>query len=292
MDFRQLRYFLAVAEEGQITKAAKRLHITQPPLSQQMQLLEKELGVQLLERGSRTIRLTEAGQTLRNRAEQMVELMNKTISELQEVNEGVRGILTIGTITSLGGTLLPSLIQNFNRTYPDITFKLWQGETYRILELLNTGVLEIGIIRFPVDSGLYDYIPMPTEPMVATAHPSLLDMGTTLTVRLDELRDKPLMIHRRYEPIIIEHCHHVGFTPRIICTTDDIIPLLLCANEKVGILIVPESAANILPSSDLIYKKITNPIIETTSSIIWLKGRPLSMAAKHFLEELENSSSL
>jgi len=285
MDFRQLRYFLAVAEEGQITKAAKRLHITQPPLSQQMQLLEKELGVQLLERGSRTIRLTEAGQALRNRAEQMVELMKKTMYELQEVSEGVRGLLTIGTITSFGGTLLPSMIQKFNHSYPDITFKLWQGETFRILELLNTGVIEIGIIRFPVDSGLYDFIPLPTEPMVAVAHPSWLTT-TSPTIRLDELKDKPLMIHRRYEPKLIDHCHHAGFTPHILCSSDDIIPLLLCANQKVGILVVPRSAANILPSSDLVYKEITNPTIETTSSIIWLKGRPLSIAAKHFLAEL------
>jgi len=282
MDFRQLRYFLAVAEEGQITKAAKRLHITQPPLSQQIQLLEKELGVRLLERSNRTIRLTEAGRTLRNRAEQMVELMNKTIVEIQEINEGLRGILTIGTITS-GGTILPQHIQAFNQKYPQINFKLWQGETDRILELLNNSVIEIGIIRFPVDTGLYNYITLPTEPMVAAAHPSFFNNNKD-TIYLTELNNKPLMMHRRFEQKIAERCQEFGFKPKILCTSDDFIPLWLSAQAKVGILIFPKSAASILPKSGLVFKEIAEPAIETTSAVVWLKKQQLSPVAKHFLD--------
>lgn len=286
MDLRQLKYFLAVAEEGQITKAAKRLNVTQPPLSQQLILLEKELGTQLFDRGKKHIRLTEAGNILQRRAQQMMELMKTTINELQESASGISGRLSIGTITSSGGSLLPQRIQKFHQYYPKVTFQVHQGETLKILELLNVGIIEIGLVRFPVDYNLYDFLILPEESMVIAAKSSMLPPDTT-SVEISQLKGQPLLVHQRHVTMITEHCRQSGFNPTIFCTSDDISPLLIWANLGLGIAVVPESAAHLLPGSSLRFYEMASPTLMTTSAVIWSKKRPLSAAATHFIALFE-----
>jgi DNA-binding transcriptional LysR family regulator len=286
MDIRQLKYFLAVAEEGQITKAAKRLHITQPPLSQQILLLEKELGTPLIERGNRNVRLTEAGHALRNRAEQIVELTELTKVELREVTNGIRGVLTIGTITSVGALLLER-VHHFNQQYPYITFQLWHRETYSILELVNTGVTELGIVRLPVDPSIYDYIALPDQRMGVVGKSEWFSKKSNPEIQLYDLKDKPLMMHRRDEPVIRDYCHQIGFDPYVFCTSDDIMPLLYWARSGIAISLIPDSARNLLPSTSLIFKEISLPITKIKSVLVWRKRRPLSSIAKHFISMFE-----
>ncbi|WP_312202567.1 LysR family transcriptional regulator [Anaerospora hongkongensis] len=284
MDFRQLKYFLAVAEEGQITKAAQRLHVTQPPLSQQLILLEKELGVQLFERGKKHIRLTEAGNILRNRAEQMMELKKVTLNDLQESTAGISGRLMIGTIPSTAGSILPGHIQKFHQRYPKVTFHVRQGETLKILELLNVGIIEIGIVRTPVDYEQYDYILLPEEDMVVGALPGMLS-DCTEPLEISQLADKPLLAHHRHAaPTIVEHCRQQGLDPTLLCTSDDITLLLLWANLGLGVAIVPESAVDILPASSLTFYKLKGPYLKTTTAVLWSKKHPLSAAGSHFIE--------
>lgn len=282
MDLRQLKYFLAVAEEGQITKAAKRLHITQPPLSQQIQLLEKELGIQLLERGNRNVQLTEAGLALRNRAEQMVELMDLTIGELREVKDGTRGVLTIGTIPAAGALLLEQ-IRHFNRQYPYIRFQLWHRETSIILELINTGVVELGIARPPVDSAIFDFITLPEQRICAVGKSEWFKDENSHEIQLHELNGKPLMTHRRLEPVICDCCHQVDFNPEFFCTSDDIMPLLYWAQSGIAISLIPDSAQKLLPSDSLVFKEISNPTIKVDSVLAWRRRQALTSVAKNFI---------
>ena len=284
MDIRQLKYFLAIAEAGQFTKAATRLHITQPPLSQQIILLEKELGVQLIERTKKHINLTESGRILQNRAEQIIELINTTIDEIQEAANGLSGKLTIGTITSSGRTLIPELVQKFHQTYPKISFDLRLGDSRRILELLNAGIIEIGLVRLPINTSLYNYITLPKENMVIVALPDAITIGDKETLSFDKIKNKPLLIHRRYETIIINYCRQAGFEPNVLCTSDDNTSLLIWAKLGLGIAIVPETTINLLQDSPLLIQKITSPTIITTAASIWLKKHTLSTAASHFLE--------
>ncbi|MBP2651273.1 MAG: catM 2 [Firmicutes bacterium] len=281
MDIRQLKYFLAIAEEGQITRAAKRLNITQPPLSQQIISLEKELGLQLFDRGKTSIRLTQAGTLLQTRAQQLLELLQTTVNELQETANGISGRLTIGTITSSSGSLLPENIKVFHKMYPKVTFHIRQGETEKILKLLNLGLVEIGLVRFPVDCNVYDFIKLPEEGMVVAATEDVLVPGAT-PLTLNQLKGKPLLIHQRHVPMVKEYSHQAGFEPTILCTSDDISPLLLLANLGFGIALVPKSAINLLPASSLYFHELT-PFISTTSAVIWSKKQPLSVAANHFI---------
>jgi len=282
MDLRQLNYFLAVAEEGQITKAAKRLNMTQPPLSQQLILLEKELGIQLFNRDKKRLHLTEAGSILQRRAAQMMELMKTTVNELQEAAEGISGRLAIGTITSSGGALLPNHILEFHKSYPKVTFDLHQGETEKILELLNIGIIEIGLVRFPFDHDLYNFLILPEEAMLVAANVDLLPPPTT-PLKLSQLIGQPLLVHQRHVSMITEHCRQSGFDPTILCTSDDITPLLIWANLGLGLAIVPESAVNLFKGSSLNFYEMAPPVIKTTAAIIWSKNRPLSTAATHFI---------
>jgi len=289
MDIRQLKYFLAVAEEGQITKAAQRLHITQPPLSQQIKLLEEELGLQLLERGNRNIRLTEAGHVLRNRAEQMLELMELTKSELQEITDGMTGTLTIGTVPATGSLLLEK-IHSFNQLYPNINFQLRHRETHSILELVNAGVIEMGIVRLPVDSTIYDFIELPEQRIGVAGKPSWFSKEQNQIIQLKELNGKPLMMHRRDESIIRDCCIKAGFNPHVFCTSDDIMPLLYWAGSGIAISLVPDSAKNLLPNATLVFKEISDPAIKVNSALIWHKRRIISVVAEHFISMFEQKN--
>jgi len=287
MDIRQLKYFLAIAEEEQITGAAKKLNMAQPPLSHQLKLLEDELGVQLVERGSRKLQLTEAGQILRNRAEQILELTEATTKELKDLNEGISGTLAIGAVTSSGASLLPGPIKNFHEKYPGINFEIWEGNTYRILEILNSGIIEIGIVRTPFNIENFESICLSKEPMVAAYTSNFSWDNNENSIHLQELINKPLIIYRRFEKLIKECCNNADFQPTLLCKNDDARTTLLWANAGMGIAIVPKSALKLLGSSNLMYKEIKEPSLETQIAAIWIKGRYLSTAAKHFLENFK-----
>lgn len=284
MDIKQLKYFLAIAEEEQITGASKKLNKAQPPLSQQLKNLEDELGVKLVERGSRKIKLTEAGQILRNRAEQILELTEATFKELKDFNSGLQGTLSIGTVSSSGATLLPQRISNFNEKYPGINFEIWEGNTYKILEILNSGVIEIGIVRTPFSVENIEALYLTPEPMVAVMNSKLYWNEDKNYIYLTELKDRPLIIYRRFEKIILDACKEKDFEPNIFCKNDDARTTLLWADAGMGIGIVPKSAVALIKSSSLKYKEIKEPSLETQIAAIWMKNRYISTAAKHFLE--------
>lgn len=285
MDIREMKYFIAIVEEGTINAAAKQVHIAQPSLSRQMKQLEERLSIKLFERNNRKLQLTEAGHLLYNRAKQFLGLMDNTIKEMKEIDAGIHGTLSIGTVTSSGATILPGVARAFRNLFPGVRFQLWEGETNRITDLLNRGIIEIGMVRFPFDAELYASIKLPNEPLVAAINQNHSDYLGHLPdcINLSELSGKPLLIHRKYETMIVENCVHSGFKPDIVCMSDDVMPLLAWADADIGIAIVPRAAIGLIPSSHLIYKTIISPCLETTAAVIWMRDRYLSAAARNFL---------
>ncbi|MDH2449719.1 LysR family transcriptional regulator (plasmid) [Priestia megaterium] len=283
MDIKQLIYFLTIAEEGNISKAAERLHMAQPPLSQQLKLLEEELGVILFQRNTRRMQITDAGQLLQSRAQQIIELMEKTSKELNDLKEGSQGVLSIGTISSAGETLVPIVVQDFHKAYPGVDFRIKESSTFEILELVKRGVVEVGVIRTPFNLETFDHISLPEEPMMAAAMDSLLDMNKT-SMNLDELKDKPLLFHNRYANNIEEACRKSGFEPKVKCRIDDTRTMLNWASSGMGIALIPRDMMTLIPDSNLRFIEIKDQTLATKIIIIWKKNHYLSTPARHFLE--------
>lgn len=286
MDIKQLKYFRMIAEEENITAAAKRLFMAQPSLSQQLKLLENELGVQLVERGSRRIRLTESGRLLHERAGQILDLLQTTATEVKELHEGYQGTLAIGTIASSGVTLLPGLIRDFHENHPCIKFDLREGDTHAILELLNNGIIEVGIVRSIFDLACYHWINLPLEPMIVAMSGKWNVWQKKIPISLHELADKPLLVLRSNEALLRKCCRDLAFEPLILCMGDDVRSLLVLANEGIGLALVPKSALGLVPCHQLKYREISDSPLVIKKVVVWMKQRYLSTAAKHFLNTL------
>ncbi|MFL0268739.1 LysR family transcriptional regulator [Candidatus Clostridium radicumherbarum] len=284
MDIRQLKYFLTIAEEGQITSAAKKLNMAQPPLSQQLKLLEEELGVKLVERGSRHIKLTDTGKILMNRARQIIELTNSTVNEINDFSKGLKGTLSIGTVSSSGAILLNEKISEFHKEHAGIKFEIYEGNTFKLIDLLNKGIIEVGIVRTPFNSLNFQCKFAKAEPMIAAIpkeHNWDLDNSQ---ITISELKNKPLIIYKRFEQLIYETCMEYGFEPEIFCKNEDARTTLLWANAGLGVAIVPKSAFELADNRNLIYKEIKCEKLKTKIAAIWVKDRYISPLAEKFIE--------
>jgi len=191
VDNRQLTYFLAIVEEGGITKAAETLHLAQPYLSQMLKLLEEELGVVLIDRTTRKFKVTEAGQLLSYRAKQILDLSEATLKEMKDFNKGIKGVLSLGCLSIAIETVLTEKIFSFHTQYPSIDFEIRQQTTDEILELLKRGIVEIGVIRAPFNSEDYESISLPMEKMVAVSINEINAKKSGSNLSIEELSEKP-----------------------------------------------------------------------------------------------------
>jgi DNA-binding transcriptional LysR family regulator len=288
MDIRQLKYFMAIVEEGQISRAARRLHMAQPPLSLQLKMLEEELGVQLIERNTKSLRLTEAGHALYQRAEQIVGLVDTTTKEIREFDQGLRGTLAIGSPPGIGHLYMPPRIADFHAQFPEVNFQWREGNTYRVLELLNSHVIEVGIVRLPIDANTYEWTPLVTEPWVAVIR-RMGGQSRPPSITLPELAREPLLMMHRQQGIfshdmVWDELRAADVTPTVFCESDNVLALLALVQLGLGAAIVPRSAAALSVSEDLHVMEITGCKLESAVAITWLRGQRLSAAAKQFLE--------
>ena len=281
---KDMRAFFAIVEEGNISHAAQRLDIAQPALSRQMKRLEEKLDVKLFERGSRRIRLTEAGRVLYERVESILGMVDGTVREITEIGTGAKGSVRIGTITTSGANILPELISDFRKIYPNVIFEIWEAEGARVIELLDNRLIEIAITRTQVDNLNYESLVLPNEPLVMVMNKNNPCGNQNDIVRFSELKDTPLIIPLRWKSIFETNCKKSGFNPNIICVSDSVIQDLLMVKMNLGAAMIPISSKKILTDGDLIYKKITEPEMATHTVISWRKDQTLSTACKNFLD--------
>jgi len=290
MDIRQIRYFLTIVQEGQFTKAANKLNIAQPPLSQQIKLLEKELGVKLLIRGAKGIDLTEAGQIFTIRAEQILNLVDSTKKELIDLSKGHHGTISIGTVSSSGASILPKYIKEFHESYPDVTFQVLEGNTIKIMDLVNKGVVNIGIVRTPFNLNNYNYIIQdssePDDPMVAIFTDNWKFQNEK--INLNDLKDIPLIIHRRYEDIIMNAFSKYGIEPNILCKGEDVRSIITWAELGIGVAMVPKPPISIFKPGEIKLREIDDKSLETKAVVIWLKKAYLSSVVKNFIKLIKS----
>lgn len=219
MDFHQLQYFVAIAESGSITAAAKKLFLSQPPLSMQMKRLEKELGCVLFLRGAREVQLTEAGKLLYTRAKSMLELRRITEEELAVCSEQTSGTIRLGVISSVGCSLLPQWLKWFHAQYPQIRFSLYESDTYQILEKLHQDRVELALVRSPFSAEGIQKVPLQTESLTAVGHHSFFSDADTIS--LQELAERPLIIYRRWEHILNQTFRTLELPVSYFCVNED-----------------------------------------------------------------------
>ncbi|WP_423493736.1 LysR family transcriptional regulator [Lacticaseibacillus paracasei] len=240
MNLKQITYFLAVAEAGQMTAAAKQLHMAQPPLSYQLKALEDELGVRLFERGSRGVRLTGSGQQFMTYAQQIVETVAAAENAARRSGEGEIGTLALGLTSSAGDVLPKQKLQAFNRRFPQVEFALYEDNTYGILDKLRRNILDLAIVRTPFnDDGLASYR-LSSDHMIAVAAASQ-PLPATLTI--PDLKQQPLIVYRRFSSLFKTTFAEYGIPPTIAVLCDDARTALHWAQMGMGVALVPATMA-------------------------------------------------
>lgn len=288
MNLKQLSYFTAIAEAGSITEAAGQLHIAQPPLSQQLRALEEELGVRLVVRGPRRCTLTEAGKRLYSRAQQILELTETTRSEMNSLAGGGAPELRIGMISSSGGMLMHAGMRRFVAEHPQVCFKIYEQNTFGVMELLREGLVDLGIVRTPFSREGLDCIAFEPEPMVAAWNKSV-DFGVPEgAVTLKDAKGWPLTIYRRFERLLEDTCRAQGLRINVRCYSDDARTALQWAHAGLGVAVVPRCALSLIDSSDMDYRPFAQRALETQICAVWPKKRTLSRVAQACIQALRS----
>lgn len=197
MEIRLLRSFLAIAEEGSITAASTRLHITQPALSRQLAQLESELGCKLFVRDKRRITLTEDGMLLMRRAKEILSLVALTESEMASRDASMEGTISIGTGELSSMRTLASMIAGFREMHPNVRFNLLTGVADQVAERIEAGLLDMGLFLEPVNKEFYDFLRMP-EPEIWVAGMRADDpLACKATITREDLEGRPLILPNR-----------------------------------------------------------------------------------------------
>lgn len=197
MELRVLRYFLTVAQEGNITKSAESLHMTQPTLSRQLMQLEEELGVTLFERGKRQVVLTDDGVLFHQRAKEVISLVDKIVQEFAEQKDSVGGTVFIGSVESTSAFIIPEMLRQFSERYPMVQYDIYSGYADDIKEKLDKGLLDIGILVEPVETSKYDYVRLPQKEHWGILVRQDDPISERSYITLSEIKDKQLIVPKR-----------------------------------------------------------------------------------------------
>lgn len=281
MDLRQLRYFYTICEEGQITAAAKKLHMAQPPLSQALQALEKELGVSLMKRGTRSIQLTDAGELLKERAQQIFELCEKTKKDVNSRGTTLYKTIHIGLVSSAHSVFLQRGIQAFHQQYPHVSFRVLEGNTFQVMDMIHKGKIDIGIVRTPFVRQQVKTISLRKEGMVAV-FPKAMNIPSH-PITLPDLHAYPLIYYERYATLIEEIFMEYGLQPQVVCLNQDARTTMLWAKAGMGVGIVPRSACQQIHAQDITICDIQEERFITEIMLVHSKEHIMSDMTKIFL---------
>ncbi len=288
MDIRVLQYFLTVAREGSITRAAEILHMTQPPLSRSLMDLERELGKQLLIRGSRKITLTEDGLILRKRAEEMVELMEKTKAEISSSNDKINGDIYIGGGETEGFRIISKAAERVRAEHTGIHFHLYSGNAADVTERLDRGLLDFGILIEPADIKKYDFIRLPAKNKWGLLMRRDNKLAEKKHIAPSDLNNIPLIASRQS----MAHNELSGWLGReyesldIVATYNLLYNASIMVEENVGCALCLDGIIPEYENSTLVFKPL-EPKVEVGLNIVWKKYQVFSKAAEVFLKEIQ-----
>ncbi len=278
MELRQLEYFCKIADTGSFNEAARRLNMSQPPLSYQIKRLEAELNVPLLARTSRGVELTEAGRLLYRRASSLLEYARSTREEVSEA--GKRRVLRMGITSTTVPTILP-YITRFVQRCPDVNFEVRDGASMTLLQHLLDGIIDVSVARTPLRLDEVNVLSLGSEGMIAVSPPGL-PVEKEGAIHLSDLLDCPLILYRRYEELIMNAFARRGLKSDVFCICDDARDAMLWVGAGLATAIFPRSMSSLCQG--LRIRPIDEAELETQTVLIWKKDGRLSPAARDFID--------
>lgn len=287
MEIRVLRYFLEVAREGSVTHAAKRLHISQPTLSKQLKDLEGELGKKLFVRSSFSVRLTDEGMLLRKRAEDILDMVDKTEEEFKALGELTGGDVRVGCAESDGIKHLARCVKTLQEQYPRIRLHVYSGNTEDLSERLDRGLLDFAVIAQAVDLSKYNYLEMPSSDTWGVVMRKDSPLAQKEAVQIEDLLDLPLICSR--QGITEDFPRWFGEkvdTLNIVATFNLAYNASVLAREGLGYVLTFDKLINVGADSELCFRPLT-PALETRMYVVWKKYQVFTRAAEVLLDQLQ-----
>jgi len=298
MELRHIHYFLVLAEEKNVTKAAEKLCIAQPPLSRQIKDLEEELGSELFIRSNKGVRLTAAGEKFLDYALQIEHLADQSKEALKDVSNGLQGTLFLATVEGRAPHMLAEWIADFHKKYPKVVFNLWNGNSDDVTSRLENRLCDIAIICGPYDSSTLEGLYVYTEPWaaimscdhpLAKKHPSKPGKDTLDTISVKELAPYELIIPSKQSRL-----HEISGwfdkdspAPAYIGRLAHTLDAYELAEQNVGIAIYPASASIYKNNDRICVKRLVNPEVSAKYYLARIAGRQMTPVAEKFWEHVE-----
>lgn len=285
MELRVLQYFLAVAREQSISGAAESLYLSQPTLSRQLKDLEDELGKQLFIRGNRKITLTEEGMLLRKRAEEILDLVEKTENEITASDEIITGEVYIGAGETDAIRIIARVAKKVQEDYPQIKLHIFSGDSLDVVERLNKGLLDFGVLFEPVDLSKFEHIPMPVSDTWGVLMRRDSPLAEKDFITPEDLWDKPLIASRQQNKgsLLYDWMKKPFEKLNIAASYNLVYNASLMVDEGIGYALTLDKLINVTGDSNLCFKPLY-PELKANMHFVWKKYQVFSKAAEKFLQ--------
>ncbi|MDR4947673.1 LysR family transcriptional regulator [Neobacillus cucumis] len=292
MEIRVLKYFLMVAREENISKAAEILHITQPTLSRQLMQLENELGTRLFIRGKGKVKLTDEGMLLRRRAEEIIDLAVKTEKEFSAHDNFIGGEISFGCGEINAMRLLADFINKFSKEYPQVKYNLYSGTADDIKERIDKGLIDIGLLMEPVNIEKYDFIRLSQKEKWGVLMQKDSPLAYKEHINPEDLVGMPIIITKRSTvQNEIQNWFGVNFEKLdIIATYNLILNAAILVEKGLGYAICLEKLVEFNDETNICFRPLY-PNLEMGSVIVWKKNQFFSVATTRLIENIKNAYS-
>ncbi|QWI72952.1 LysR family transcriptional regulator (plasmid) [Bacillus mycoides] len=289
MDIRQLSYFIEVAKLKSFTKASQSLHLSQPTLSKMVKNLEEEVGMELLDRSARQSELTDAGEIVFIQGEKILNMLDELSILLHDMENLKKGKIKIGLPPLIGILFFPQIIKGFQEIYPDITINLVEHGANKVIQMVEDGLLDFGVVILPVDESKFDITPFASEELMLFVHYSH-PLASKKEVSIYDVKNQPIILfnedftlHNR----IIQECTNSGFSPTVAYESSQWDFISDMVGNNLGIAFFPQSITKKINQESIKAIPI-NPTIPWNLAIILKKGKYVSHATNAFLEYISS----
>ena len=288
MEIRVLRYFIQIAREGSMTRAAEYLHVSQPALSKQMKELEKQLGKKLFRRGSSSVSLTDEGMLLRRRAEDLLAMADKIENEFKALDEITGGDIYIGCAESYLIKYLTYAVKKLNGQYSNIHYHITSGDTQQVTERLDRGLLDFAFIVEPPDLSKYNYLEVPEQDTWGILMRKDCPLAEKSQIGIDDILPYPVFCSEQAAKVDLPRwCGENIDQLNVMATFNLTGNAAIFVKEGLGIALTFDKLVEINDEGNLCFRPIT-PVLQTKMYVIWKKYQVFTPVAQLMLEQLNS----